>query len=115
MDAFIESDQVPSLRLAVDLTLEQTTNADATNQRTGIGAIKNSVSACQACGDTNFNHHRNNESVLTKYNSKNLFNIGSGKAASKETTSFLLHVTDTDNRAREEFVEECKSNPKKKP
>ena len=48
MDAFIESDQVPSLRLAVDLTLEQTTNADATNQRTGIGAIKNSVSACQA-------------------------------------------------------------------
>ena len=48
MDAFIESDQVPSSRLAVDLTLEQTTNADATNQRTGKGAIKNSVSACQA-------------------------------------------------------------------
>ena len=28
MNAFIESDQIPSSRLAVDLTLEQTTNSD---------------------------------------------------------------------------------------
>ena len=46
-------------------------------------------------------------------NKKILFNIGSGKAASKETTLFLLHVTDIGNRAREEFIEECKSNPKR--
>ena len=41
-----------------------------------------------------------------------LFNIGSGKAASREATSFLLHVTDIGNRAREEFIEERKSNPR---
>ena len=41
-----------------------------------------------------------------------LFNIGSGKAASKEATSLLLNVIDIRNRAREEFIEECKSNPR---
>ena len=40
-----------------------------------------------------------------------LFNIGSGKAASREATSFLLHVTDIGNRACKEFIEERKSNP----
>ena len=38
-----------------------------------------------------------------------LFNIGSGKAA----TSFLLHVTDIGNRACEEFIGECISNPRR--
>ena len=57
-----------------------------------------------AFGDTNFNHHRNNESVLTKSKQKILFNIESGKAASKETALFLLHVTDIGNRACEEFI-----------
>ena len=41
------------------------------------------------------------------------FNIGSGKAVSKEATSFLLHTTDTGNEAREEFIEECKSNQRR--
>ena len=33
-------------------------------------------------------------------NIETLFNIGSGKVASKEATSFLLHVTCIGNRAR---------------
>ena len=45
-------------------------------------------------------------------NKKESFNIESGKVASKETALFLLHVTDIGNRAREEFIEECKNNPK---
>ena len=45
------------------------------------------------------------------FNTEILFNIGSDKAASKEAISFLLHVTDTGNRARDEFIEECKINP----
>ena len=44
---------------------------------------------------------------------KRKINIGSGKAASKETTLFLLHVTAIGNRAGEEFIEECKNNPKR--
>ena len=61
--------------------------------------------------------------TLTITETKNLFwlilnknilcNIGSGKSASKETALFLLPVTDIGNRAREEFIEECKSNFKK--
>ena len=46
-------------------------------------------------------------------NKETLFNIGSSKAASKEATSFLLHVTDIGNRAPEEFIEECESNPRR--
>ena len=42
---------------------------------------------------------------------KTLFNIGSSKAASKEATSFLLHITDIRNRACEGFIKECKTNP----
>ena len=46
-------------------------------------------------------------------NKETLFNIVSGKAASKKATSFLLHVTDIGNRAHEGFIEECKSNPRR--
>ena len=38
------------------------------------------------------------------------FNIGSGKAASKDATSCLFHATDIGNKACEEFIEKCKSN-----
>ena len=44
--------KIPISRLPVGLTLEQTTNADAASQRTGIGVIKNSVSACQAWAES---------------------------------------------------------------
>ena len=40
-----------------------------------------------------------------------LFNIGSGKAASQETTNFLLHVVEYGNNARDKFVDECAKNP----
>ena len=43
-------------------------------------------------------------------NKETLFNIGAGKAASEEATSFLLYVTDIGNRACDEFIKECKSN-----
>lgn len=45
-------------------------------------------------------------------NKETLFNIRLGKAANKEATLYLLHLTHTGNRARKEFTEECKSNPK---
>ena len=99
----------PFSRLPVDLTLEQTINADAASQKKGISAITNSTSARQrwaeshyirisivshlfeelnltkkedvsrdlksnrikrirgAFGDTNFNHHKNDESVLKRF------------------------------------------------
>ena len=40
-----------------------------------------------------------------------LFNLGSGKAASQETTNFLLHVFDYGNNARDRFVDECAKYP----
>ena len=46
-------------------------------------------------------------------NRETLFNIGSGKAATKEATSILLNVTDNGKRAHEEFIEECKSNQRR--
>ena len=42
-------------------------------------------------------------------NKDTLFNIGLGEVA----TSFLLYATDIGNRAREEFIEKCKSNPRR--
>ena len=45
-------------------------------------------------------------------NKETLFNIVSGKAASKEATSFLLNVINIGNRAREEFIEQRKSSPR---
>ena len=46
------------------------------------------------------------------WNKETLFKT-SDKAASKEATSFLLHVSHIGNRAPEEFIKECKSNPRK--
>ena len=42
-------------------------------------------------------------------NKDTLFNIGLGEVA----TSFLLYATDIGNRAREEFIEKCKNNPRR--
>lgn len=41
-------------------------------------------------------------------NKEILLNIGSGKGASKEVTLFILHVTDTGKRVREDFIKACK-------
>ena len=46
-------------------------------------------------------------------NKGTLFIIVSGKAARKEAILFLLHVNDIGNRAPKEFIEECKSNPRR--
>ena len=44
----------PFSRLPVDLTLEPTINADAASQRTGIGAIKNSISDRQRWAESHY-------------------------------------------------------------
>ena len=46
-------------------------------------------------------------------NKKILFNIKSGKSARKQTALIFVPVTDIGNRACEEFIKECKNNPKK--
>ena len=38
----------------IDLTLEQTVNADAASQRTGTASITNSISACQRWAESHF-------------------------------------------------------------
>ena len=42
-----------------------------------------------------------------------LYNIGTGKSASKETTEFLLGVTKPGSDLREKFISECISDPKR--
>ena len=41
-------------RLPIDLTLEQTVNADAASQKTGISYFTNSISARQRWADSHF-------------------------------------------------------------
>ena len=41
-------------RIPIDLTLEQTINADAANQRTGITSLTNSISAHQRWAESHF-------------------------------------------------------------
>ena len=42
-----------------------------------------------------------------------LYNIGTGKSASKETTEFLLGVTKIGSDLHEKFISECISDPKR--
>ena len=139
----------------IDLTLEQTINADAASQRTGIGALTNSISARQRWTDSHFvrteiiSHvledlsmtkkedvSQDLKSSQIKRNSQDLaaittsieemmnpfsddidkntlYNIGTGKSASKETTEFLLSLVKTGSDLREKFLNECISNPKR--
>ena len=139
----------------IDLSLEQTINADAASQRTGIGALTNSISARQRWTDSHFVRteiisHLLEDLALTqkedvsqdlkvnqvKRNNKDLdaiitsiketmnpfsgtierdilYNIGTGKSASNETTNFLLNVKKSGSAMREKFIEECISNSKR--
>ena len=49
----------------------------------------------------------------TDINKEHLFNIGSGKSATEDTSKFLLNVVSTGCKARERFIEECVEDPKR--
>ena len=140
-------------RMPIDLTLEQTINADAASQRTGISAFTNSLAARQRWSQSHFLRMsifsnlletldlNNKEDVSAdlkshkiKKNAKtlngildeveqvmnpfsgdidkgNLYNIGTGKAASKQTSKFLLNVNNMGNEARTKFIQEVNENP----
>ena len=55
-------------RLPVDLTLEQTVNADAASQKTGISYFTNSISARQRWADSHFVRMEVLSEVLNKLN-----------------------------------------------
>ena len=117
--------------MPVDLTLEQTINVDAANQRTGIkwaeshyrrlSIISHLFEKLNLTPPKNGQRHLKSNRIKkirgafgdVNFNILTLFNIGSGKAANKEATSFLLYVTDIRNRAREEFIKQCKSNQRR--
>ncbi|XP_057306368.1 uncharacterized protein LOC130644684 [Hydractinia symbiolongicarpus] len=140
-------------RLPIDLTLEQTINADAACQRKGISALTNSISARQRWAQS----HSIRTSIVSyvfenlgmtkqedvsqdlkasrmRQNSKDLhqvinmvketmnpfndaiekqylFNIASGKAASPDTTKFLLNIVSVGSKARDKFIDECSKDP----
>lgn len=134
-------------RSAVDLTLEQTINANAANRLTGITAFRNSVSARQRWSETHtvrtavtahflemLNLVKLSEDSENEYHSKvfrqqtnkfmeelckninpfsgdinqsKLFNLSTGKAASEETTEFLLNVDSFGAKQMKTFISEC--------
>ena len=139
----------------IDLTLEQTINTDAASQKTGIGALTNSISARQRWTESHFirteiiSHvledlsmtkkedvtqdlkptrirHNNTDLHTIKtaieetmnpfsdtLDKDTLYNIGTGKSASIETTKFLLHAVDIGSIKRKEFISECLKEPKR--
>ena len=136
-------------RVPIDLTLEQTINADAASEKTGIVRTTNSISARQRWAKSHSVSMtvlsslledlgltskedvsrelkpcriRSNANDLNKIltllretinpfskelDKNDLFNIGSGKAASKETKEFLLSLQTIGEKAQAKFVAEC--------
>lgn len=140
-------------RSPIDLTLEQTINADAANKLTGITAFTNNLNARQKWSETHtirtslisnffemvdltkFSESSENiyySRIFTKQvkqfqeeldkninpfsdeiNTKKLFNVSTGKAASEAAMKFLLNVTSTGERQRDTFIEECRLDSKR--
>lgn len=137
-------------RSPVDLTLEQTINADAANKLTGITAFTNSLHTRQKWSETHtirtavisnllefLNLVELSETTESMYqssifnkqiakftdevqnninpfsddiNQSKLFNLSSGKAASRETVDFLLNVQDNGMKQMQEFIKQCQNS-----
>ena len=151
----IKRTKKPFSRSPIDLTLEQTINADAASQKTGISYITNSLSARQRWTESHFlrttiitdvmedlsltkkedvtqdlqpSKIRKNNNYLTKIveaiketmnpfdpniDKDALYNIGTGKSVSSQTSEFLLNVLCIGSTAQTSFVRECIENPKR--
>ncbi|CAG9834603.1 unnamed protein product [Diabrotica balteata] len=145
----------PFSRQPIDLTLEQTINADAARTLTGISHLTHSISARQRWARSHdirssIITHVLDELGITKkqdispelqpHNIKNscqqlekfinafdqyvnpfgldlspdqLFNIGSGKAASSQVEEFLLNIQKNGGELRTNFISECASDSKR--
>lgn len=139
-------------RQPIDLTLEQTFNADAAKRLTGITHFTNSISARQRWArshgirstiisyiyeDTGLikpqdvsaelqeNKIKTNTDLLNNFMTSinknvnpfshqlekaDLYNIGTGKATSKNVADFLLNIETTGNKLRENFIAECNAD-----
>jgi hypothetical protein len=142
-------------RSPIDLTLEQTINADASSQKTGITNLTNSIAARQRWADSHFlrteiisevmqdlsldqkedvsrdlkpnrieKDNLDLDRLMTtivettnpfddKLEKDKLFNISTGRAASEETSAFLLNVNNIGEKARIEFIEKTIESPKR--
>lgn len=145
----------PFSRQPIDLTLEQTINADAARTLTGITHLTHLISARQRwarshdirssiithvldelgitkkqdiSADLQPNNIKRSSQQLTQFINTfdqyvnpfsldlapdQLFNIGSGKAASSEVEEFLLNIQKTGEELRTTFISECASDPKR--
>ena len=152
----IKRTEKPFSATPIDLTLEQTINADAVNQKIEISSMTNSISARQRWSESHYLRTAIISDVyeelgmtkkddLTKdlktYKVKKdsadfqkvrtmirdtmnpfdnnigqeyLFNLGTGKAASKETETFLLNMESIGEEERKRFVSECIENEEMK-
>lgn len=140
-------------RAPIDLTLEQTINANAGNRLRGITAFTNNIDARQKWATTHsirtylvhqfyefigivklddlsesINENKKFAEKVEKYmcavgqslnpfdenlNKCRSFNISTGKAASDETSGFLLNVLSIGKSGLRSFIEECKSSSKR--
>ncbi|GBP23630.1 hypothetical protein EVAR_80247_1 [Eumeta japonica] len=145
----------PFSRQPIDLTLEQTINADAARTLTGITYLTHSISARQRWArshdirssiithvleDLGITKKQDISAELQPHNIKKscqqlekfinsfdqyvnpfstdlspdqLFNIGSGKAASSQVEEFLLNIEKNGEEQRTTFISECTSDPKR--
>lgn len=137
----------------IDLTLEQTINADAASQKMGISFITDSISARQRWAESHFlrtavissvfeelgmtkkediskdlkNYRIKSDNAALKkikamvhdtvnpFNTEldygNLYNLGTGKAASKSAEDFLLNLKEIGEIERKKFIVECAADP----
>lgn len=138
-------------RSPIDLTLEQTINANSANRSEGITSHTNSINGRQRWAETHsvrmairqqmfefvglmrthdltdskyqnkvFNQQLSKfksavEGSLNPFddnlNSDQLYNLCTGKAASKDTCEFLLNVKSMGEKQLTAFIQECKINP----
>ena len=140
-------------RTPIDLALEQTINADAASQKTGLQYITNSIAARQRWAESHFlrmkvisqifddlgmtskddvasdlrggQMKKNSEALsliiahventmnpfANDVDKDHLYNVGSGKCASKETKDSLLHVHENGTKLKEAFTSKCIKDP----
>ena len=93
----------------IDLTLEQTINADAASQRTGIASLTNSISARQRWAESHFLRSSVISHVFEDLQMSK--KEDTGKAASEKTVQFLLNVAEIGKKRRFQFINECIEDP----
>nr|CAH7755290.1 unnamed protein product [Callosobruchus chinensis] len=97
----------PYSRQPIDLTLEQTINADAANKLTGVSHTTNSISARQRWCKS----HTLRSTIIS--HTMEQAGLRKGQTVQENIESFLLNVEKLGNGLRENFIRQCAEDDKR--